>query len=340
MNLHVRAMTAMVGVAILGLAACGGERTSTLSSGAAGQRSAAAVAPTTSGATGCDAPEVKDVPTPDAATTRQLLIGSWLLCDSPSFFGTTNEKGLVIAADGHWAKLASLSAGSAVEMAGAANRGAWQLIDTSAANGPGHFQINFTGLDGGDRISPVRVIAPAKLLLNNNGVFVARYVRADVTVAPPPASGGSGCDAPEVKNVPTPDAATTRQLVIGSWLLCDSPSFFGTTDEKGLVIAADGHWAKLASLTAGSAVEMAGAANRGTWQLVDTSTANGPGNFQINFTGLDGGDRISPVRVVAPAKLLLNNGGVFVARYVRADVTVAPPQQVAPPVQGQPSLTG
>ena len=213
MNLHVRAVTAMVGVAILGLVACGGERTSTLSSGAAGRRLAAVVPPTTtttvpapttttttapatttttttvppttSGGTGCDAPDGKDVPTPDEATTRQLLIGSWLLCDSPSFFGTTDEKGLVIAADGHWAKLASLSAGSAVEMTGAANRGTWQLIDTSDENGPGHFQINFTGLDGRTRISAVRIIAPAKLLLDNEGVFIAHYVRVGVTVVPP-----------------------------------------------------------------------------------------------------------------------------------------------------------
>jgi len=198
--MRVRAVTALVGVAILGLVACGGERTTTVSSGAAA-RPMATVVPTTTtttappttttstvpqtaaSGTGCDAPEVKDVPTPDAATTRQLLIGSWLLCDSPSFFGTTDEKGLVIAADGHWAKLASLSSGSAVEMTGAADRGTWQLI---AVNGPGHFQINFIGLDGGTRISSVRVIAPAKLLLDNNGVFVARYVRADVVVPPEP----------------------------------------------------------------------------------------------------------------------------------------------------------
>jgi hypothetical protein len=44
-------------------------------------------------------------------------------------------------------------------------------------NGPGNFQINFVGLDGLTRISAVRIIAPAKLLLNNNGVFIARYVR-------------------------------------------------------------------------------------------------------------------------------------------------------------------
>ena len=168
--------------------------------------------------------------------------------------------------------------------------------------------------------------------MDNNGVYVARYI-ADVTVVPPPASGGTGCDAPEVNNVPTPDEATTRQLLIGSWLLCDSPSFFGTTNEKGLVIAADGHWAKLASVSAGSAVEMTGAADRGTWALIDTSAPNGPGHFQINFTGLDGFILVSPVRVIAPAKLLLENTGGFVARYVRvvAPQPVVPPQTVVPP---------
>ena len=123
MNPYVREATAVLGIALLGLAACGGRgATVTASSGAAERRPAdaavasvmpaAVVVPPASGGTGCDAPEVEDVPTPDEATTRQLLIGSWLLCDSPSFFGTTNENGLVIAADDHWAKLASVSAGT------------------------------------------------------------------------------------------------------------------------------------------------------------------------------------------------------------------------------------
>jgi hypothetical protein len=178
-------VTAVLGVAILGLSACGADQTR-LSSGAAERLSAGAIAPSAApGPPGCDAPEVEDVPTPDEATTRQLVTGSWLLCDSPSFFGTTDETGLLIADDGHWAKLTSTGPDTATEMTGAANRGTWQLIDTSAMNGPGHFQINFTGLDGLLRLSAVRVIAPAKLLLDNNGVFIARYVPTDVTIGSP-----------------------------------------------------------------------------------------------------------------------------------------------------------
>jgi hypothetical protein len=184
MTLHVRDVIAMLGVLALGLVACGADRATTSSSSGAEQRPAAVASPAAQGAPGCEAPEVEDVPTPDEATTRQLLIGAWLLCDSPSFFGTTDETGLVIAADGHWAKLDSDGAGTAVEMTGAANRGTWALIDTSSANGPGHFQINFTGLDGRTRTSAVRIVAPAKLRLNNSGVFIARYVPADVTVVP------------------------------------------------------------------------------------------------------------------------------------------------------------
>ena len=185
MNRYVRDVTAALGIALLGLTACGGgDGTVRASSGGAELLSAdavdAAVAvamPAATGAAGCDAPEVENVPTPDETTTRALLIGDWFLCDKPSFFGTTDEIGLVIATDGHWAKLASDGAGHTVEMNGAANRGTWELIDTSLMNGPGNFQINYVGLDGLTRNSAVRIIAPAKLLLNNNGVFIARYVR-------------------------------------------------------------------------------------------------------------------------------------------------------------------
>jgi hypothetical protein len=268
-------------------------------------------------APGCDAPETQPVPTPDEPTTRQLVTGTWQLCEPPSFFGTTDEVGLVIAADGHWAKLSSDGTGTAVEMAGAENRGTWDLVDTSAMNGPGTFQVDFTFVGGGFAPASLRFFAPAKLVLDT-----ARYVRATIPVLPPP-PGGSGCDAPEIENVPTPDEATTRRLLIGKWSLCDTPSFFGSTDEIGLLIADDGHWAKLASDGAGGTLEMEGAANRGMWELVDTSVMNGPGHFQINFTGLDGGIRMSAVVIIAPAKLRLSNEGVFVARYVRPPTLVA-----------------
>jgi hypothetical protein len=173
----------VLGAVLLGVAACG-DSGMTSSTDAAELRLPVVAAPPAAAPEGCDAPEIEDVPTPDEQTTRQLLVGAWLLCDSPSFFGTTDEMGLVIAADGHWAKLVTNSAGEALEMTGAANRGTWDLVDTSSVNGPGHFQVNFLGVDGGTRISPVRIIAPAKLLLDNNGVFVARYVPLQQSVAP------------------------------------------------------------------------------------------------------------------------------------------------------------
>ena len=156
MNLYVRAVTAMVGVAILGLGACGGDRTSTLSSGAAGRRVAAVVPPAASDRTG------RTVPVAMRPRSRTFRRRTRQRDSSSSAAGSSatrrrsseqrTEKGLVIAADGHWAKLASVSAGSAVEMAGAANRGTWKLIDNSASNGPGHFEIHFTELGGGSRL--------------------------------------------------------------------------------------------------------------------------------------------------------------------------------------------
>jgi hypothetical protein len=43
----------------------------------------------------------------------------------------------------------------------------------------------------------------------------------------------------------TPTEPEFRQLLVGSWLLCDETSVFGTTDEVGLIIHADLTWQKL-----------------------------------------------------------------------------------------------
>jgi hypothetical protein len=212
-------------------------------------------------------------------------------------------------------------------MTGGANRGTWELHDTSSMNGPGSFQLSFHRLDGWIAGLLLRVVAPTKLLLGDRNV---RYVPTDVRVLPPPASNATGCDAPEIENVPTPDMATTRQLLIGTWLLCDSPSFFGTTDEMGLVIGADGHWAKLVLDQAGNPVEMTGGANRGTWELLDITPDGRPALFQINFTGEDG-TRGSSVFFLAPGKLRLDENGITFARYVRYGESAAPtPHHVSP----------
>jgi hypothetical protein len=128
--------------------------------------------------TACDSPERAAVALPDTATVEHLLVGNWLACDRPSFFGT-DDAGLAIGADGHWAKLARTGAGDLVEMDGRDNRGSWKVLDTSSMNGPGHFQINLTSLTGGTRMSSVVLIAPAKLVLNNMGVSGGTYVPAN-----------------------------------------------------------------------------------------------------------------------------------------------------------------
>jgi hypothetical protein len=127
-----------------------------------------------------------------------------------------------------------------------------------------------------------------------------------------------GCDAPERERVALSDISSVRQLVSGTWLLCDDVSAFGT-EEAGLVIAPDGHWAKLDRDVDGQLTELDGRDNRGTWEVIDTSLMNGPGSFQINLNTLGGIAHGSPVVIIAPAKLLLDNMGQWSAAYVRAD---------------------
>jgi hypothetical protein len=154
----------------------------------------------------------------------------------------------------------------------------------------------------------------ASTIVTRPGVVAAS---GTTTIPPrPPFVRPAACATPEQQTVPLPDLATVQHLLVGNWLACDSPSFFGT-DDAGLVLGADGHWAKLAR-TGVDLVEMDGRDNRGSWEILDTSSMNGPGHFQINLTSLAGGTRMSSVVIIAPSKLVLDNMGVFSGTYVPA----------------------
>jgi hypothetical protein len=106
------------------------------------------------------------------------VVGDWLLCRTPSVFGS-NEQGLEISADGSWFKLAPDSAGRPVIMRGWGNEGTWSVVDTSVMNGAGAYQLNLK-IDGEGTVItlPVFSSGPPKMRLSNEGVYTADYVRA------------------------------------------------------------------------------------------------------------------------------------------------------------------
>ena len=116
--------------------------------------------------------------TPTLADFQTAVFGDWGLCKSPSVFGTTDEVGLEITPDQRWHKLMP-SGGLAVTLGtGWGYEGSWEIIDTSMMNGPGVFQLNLS-IDGSGTVITIPVFAqsPDIMRLNNEGVFVADYIR-------------------------------------------------------------------------------------------------------------------------------------------------------------------
>jgi hypothetical protein len=115
--------------------------------------------------------------TPTEAAFQELLVGTWLLCDPVSVFGTA-DAGLVIHADFTWQKLLRTDSGELVPSSAWEQSGSWDSLDTSGMNGAGIFQLNIA-VDGSGMIytHPVFAIEPDVMRLNNNGVFVADYAK-------------------------------------------------------------------------------------------------------------------------------------------------------------------
>lgn len=106
--------------------------------------------------------------------------------------------------------------------------------------------------------------------------------------------------------------------VVGSWLVCSHPSIF-TTDEDGLLISRNRHWAKLYRNASGKLIPATNPPDEGTWQVVDVSQMNGRPLFQINLK-IDGSGTIITIPVFATGvtRMHLDNNGDYNTDYVPA----------------------
>jgi hypothetical protein len=112
--------------------------------------------------------------------------------------------------------------------------------------------------------------------------------------------------------------------LVGTWLGCTQTSVFGT-EEVGIQVSSSGRWAKLTENGAGRLTPLSGWGNEGSWDVVDTSTMNGPGVFQVNLH-IDGSGTVTslPVFSAGAPRMHLNNEGVYVADYVPASEALSP----------------
>jgi hypothetical protein len=156
----------------------------------------------------------------------------------------------------------------------------------------------------------------------------------------PPTKGGAGgaigggsnpSAGPEANTLCTADGyfdrtvlteAAFRARIVGQWMSCGTTSVFGTS-EAGLEITADGNWYKLVE-NAGQVVRATEPAAAGTYDVIDTSSMNGSGSFQLNLASGLGTVMVHPQFTNQPVKMAMNNMGVYEGLYVL-------PNQAFPP---------
>ena len=172
--------------------------------------------------------------------------------------------------------------------------------------------------------TPIISSAREEMVLETDGI-TAKYVPTTASVIiPNPPGAGKGCTGPANGARPTPTKQDFLKAFVGTWLLCQRPSVFGT-NEVGLQIDANGRWAKLTRNSEGQLETITGLGNQGTWTVPDTSAMNGPGSFQVNLNEAGGRSvTTSPRFSSGPPGMLLNNEGVFIARYVPTTDRVVP----------------
>lgn len=108
--------------------------------------------------------------------------------------------------------------------------------------------------------------------------------------------------------------AQTESLLVGTWIQCEGePLPWPPGDYVGIQFDADGTY-YLVYEVGGSLVRTEGLLEQGTWRVIDTTEANGPGFYQLNLTTLGGGTATGRV-VVLQQPIHFRFGGYSTADY-------------------------
>ena len=134
--------------------------------------------------------------------------------------------------------------------------------------------------------------------------------------------GAGGCSATPVGMTQgAASAEALRARLLGQWYACNTTSSsgfrLGPADAVGIEFAADGNWYFLKAAV-GGLVRGTGFGDAGTYDIIDTSSMNGPGSFQINLNLNSGGtDILHPAFAEAPRLLqLLGMEGTFLLSHL------------------------
>lgn len=224
------------------------------------------------------------------AQTESLLVGTWIQCEGePLPLPPGDNVGIQFDADGTYYRVYEVD-GSLVRTAGLLEQGTWRVIDTTDMNGPGSYQLNLTTLGSGTWMSfPEFFGTPTQLLHVGESAAFVPWTGAPPTDGVPPGIGEGPCGLP-TDPVDLTSVAQVEQLLVNTWVRCGDDSALGPVlpGEVGLEMAADGRFYRLYDDGQGGLIRASGDGQEGTWTILDTTDANGPGWYQLNLAQRQG----------------------------------------------------
>jgi hypothetical protein len=220
---------------------------------------------------------------------KDLLIGTWVRCDGESLFAGQigADIGLEVVPDGRFFRLYRGAGDTLIRAEGLEQEGRWTVLDSTAINGPGSYQVNLRLLGSGTRIiQPTFLSSPSTLSALGMEIHAVHQRWAGAAPIPGRSEGiGDGTCGQPTNPVVLSSAAQVKQLLVGTWILCNGRSVAGGTidGEAGLEIKGNGQFTLLVRGADGGSLRATDSGAQGTWDVLDTSAMNGPGFYQVNF---------------------------------------------------------
>lgn len=229
-------------------------------------------------ATGTDSWEIPECATPSGdvhaytsiADAEARVEGAWFLCTG-GIGSPGDTKGIAI--EGGKAHFLVTSGGALVKGTGADYERTVSFVDTTAMNGPGSYQMNLSSAVGFNAYF-TRTSEDGRFLELNEGTSAkqGRYVRAK------PKTTAPSCGVTNAHAYTSIADVSTR--IAGRWRIC-SGGIGSPADTKGLELAGAKAWFLVAS--GGALVRGFGWDYERSVEVLDTTSMNGPGSYQINL---------------------------------------------------------
>lgn len=219
----------------------------------------------------CEAPSGPVHEYTSIADTESRIAGTWLLC-SGGINSPADTAGLELSpGKAHFLQKngSTLAAGP-----GADYERNVAFVDATSMNGPGSYQINFERPGVGFNSYFSRVSSDGRFLELNEGTSSkqARYVRVTKKASACAISG-----APHSYT----SVADVAARIAGRWAVC-SGGINSPQDARGLEIAGADAWFLVDS--SGTLVRGPGWDYERDVAIIDTTSMNGPGSYQINLS--------------------------------------------------------